>query len=275
MRRLLLVPVFLLGACGDIPQPFRHDGINAAVAPRAPRGVVVRPPDDSATGAALANAIVKRLLEAEVPAATREVVPGAWVIAAQTETGIATKVLHWSLAVPGAAPMGGLDQSLPTDVWAHAGPATIDRMADEVVSRLSSALHGDVAAEPPPGAQQPGRVPVVRLEPLTGLPGDGDKALGSAMRRTLDGMGVRFTGGEPDFIIRGRVTVAAGRPGEETLDVAWSVVNARTGEVLGTAAQQGAVPKGRLSGPWGSLASDIAAGGADGIADIITSAPAK
>lgn len=265
----------LLAACGDIPQPFRHEGINAAVAPRAPRGVVVRPVDDSPTATALAQAIVKRLVEAEVPAATREVVPGAWVIAAETETGIATKVLRWSLTPPGAESLGGLNQSLPVDIWAHAGPATIDRLADEVVAKLSGPLHGEV---PPAaaGAEAPAsKVPVVRLEPLSGLPGDGDKSLGRAMHRILGGMGVRLQEADPDFIVRGRIALVPGKVGEEILEVAWIVTNARTGEELGKAAQQGTVPKGRLAGPWGSLAGDIAAGGADGIADIITGTSQK
>ncbi|MBI3444961.1 MAG: hypothetical protein HY055_06295 [Magnetospirillum sp.] len=280
-RRFLGLPLGLLGlslaltACGDVPQPFRHEGINAAVAPRAPRGVVVRPADDGPTAAALAQAIVKRLVEAEVPASTREVVPGAWVIAAETETRIATKTLRWTLTPPGADSLGTMAQSLPTDVWAKAGPATIDRMADEVVAKLSGPLHGEIALPAPSGSVTAARAPVVRLEPLSGLPGDGDKALGDAMRRALNGLGVRLQGAEPDFILRGRAALTPGKPGEDMLEVAWIISNARTGEELGKAAQQGAVPKGRLAGPWGSLAGDIAAGGAEGIADIITAQSQK
>ena len=74
-----------------------------------------------------------------------------------------------------------------------------------------------------------------------------------------------------DFLLRASVTVAPGRPGEDVLAVTWSVTTAKGGEI-GNSAQQGPVAKGQLAGPWGSLAADIALGGAEGVAEIVRNA---
>ncbi|BAE49396.1 hypothetical protein [Paramagnetospirillum magneticum] len=273
MRRLsLLLLLLLTTACGDIPQPFRHEGLNAAVSPPGPRGVVVRPPDDSPSGAALAKAIIKRLSEQDIPASSRSAAAGSWVLAATPETSIATKRLVWRLIPPDGDIPAAITQSLPAALWETAGPATIDRMADEVVAKYAATLHGEPEQ---PLDSAPARVPAIRLEPLAGLPGDGDSALSRALGQALRRLGLRLGGPEADVTVLGRITLVPGRPGEEILDVTWVVQDARTGKELGKAAQQGALPKGRLSGPWGALAGDIAAGGAEGIADIIAAIPQK
>lgn len=267
MRRIaLLLPVLLLAACGDIPQPFRHEGANLAVAPVAARGVVVRPLDPTPRSSQLADAIVRRLLAAEIPASTREVVAGAWVIRGAVETDDAAAALHWTLSRSGGEVLGGVEQKIPAGAWSRATPKTIERIAAEVVDKLMDSLHGGTA----PATEVAG--PAIRLLPLTGLPGDGDTALAAAMRTMLKRGGLRVVEGDADFLLRGQVTVTPGRSGDEVLAVAWTV--ARGGEDLGTSAQQGAVPKGRLAGPWGSLASDIAAGGADGVSEIVRAAAA-
>lgn len=273
MKRLsLLLLLLLTAACGDIPQPFRHEGLNAAVSPPGPRGVVVRPPDDSPSSAALAKAIIKRLTEQDIPASSRSAAAGSWVLAATPETSVATKRLVWRLIPPDGDIPAAITQSLPTALWETAGPATIDRMADEVVAKYAATLHGET--EPTPDAAQ-ARAPMVRLEPLAGLPGDGDTALSRALAQALLRLGLGLGGPEADVTVQGRITLVPGRPGEEILDVTWVVQDAKTGKELGKAAQQGALPKGRLTGPWGALAGDIAAGGAEGIADIIAAIPQK
>jgi hypothetical protein len=268
MTRLFLVLLVVLGACGDMPQPFRHEGLNTAVAPPGPRGVVVRPPDDSQNGTALSQAIVKRLSEMDIPASIRSAASGSWVLAASTETTITTKRLAWRLITPDGGRPEEFQQSLPTSTWEQAGPATIDRLADEVVARYASILHGEeLQSTPVPAA----RSLVIRVEPLGGLPGDGDTSLFRALGRALQRLGVTLGANEADLTVRGRIALVPGGPGEEILDITWLVLDAKTGEELGKAAQQGALPKGRLAGPWGVLAGDIAAGGAEGIAEIVTS----
>jgi len=276
---LVLLSV-LLAACGDIPQPFRHDGPNLALAPSGARGVVVRPPDDdSPISPRIAEAIVRRLLEAEVPASTRPVVNGAWTMAAETEKTPAATVLRWSLVRSNGEVLASLTQTIPTGPWTRATAKTVEIIAAEVVDKLSGPLHGpadaiDAYGVPP---SMPGiRPPVVRLLPLTGLPGDGNQALAAAMRHMLEQAGMVMATGDDkgELVVRGQVTLSPGRPGEDVLALAW-VVSRPDGAELGSAAQQGALPKGRLDQPWGSLAAEIAAAGADGIAGIVRAAGKK
>lgn len=265
-----LALLLLVAACGEMPQPFRHEGLNPSVAPPGPRSVMVRAPDDGPSGAGLAGAIVKRLAEQDIPASTRSATAGSWVLAAEPEGRGATLALRWLLAPPDGEPPASFTQTLPAGVWEKAGAATLNRMADEVVAHFGPALHGvdpDAPAAPPP------RVPVVRIEPLAGLPGDGNTALAGAMRRILDRMGMRLVedDAQADFRVQGRISITADAGGQDLLAASWTVISP-AGEELGTANQQGPVPKGRLNGVWGSLAGDIAAGGADGVAQILRSA---
>ncbi|MDO8605557.1 MAG: hypothetical protein Q7R40_03380 [Phaeospirillum sp.] len=264
--RILFLLFFILAGCGDIPQPFRHEGANLVVAPVAARGVVVRPLDQSPRGMQLAEAIVRHLLIAEIPASTREATTGAWVISGEVEDSAAAASLRWTLTRSGNQAQGGLEQTIPAGAWARATPKTMDLIAAEVVAKLMGTLHDDA---PPAAPEVQG--PSIRLLPLVGLPGDGAAALTSAMRTMLGRGGLKVVDGAADFQLRGQVTVTPGRSGEEVLAVAWTVISP-TGEDIGASAQEGAVPKGRLAGPWGSLATDIAAGGAEGVGEIVRNA---
>ncbi|OAN50679.1 hypothetical protein A6A04_17640 [Paramagnetospirillum marisnigri] len=268
----LLLPL-LLAACGEIPQPFRHEGLNTAVVPLAARGVVVRPADDSAPARRVAEAVVRRLLEAEIPASIRPVVPGAWVIGAGIEPDATHARFRWVLVRPDGGDPVVVEQRVPAATWARATPKTVELIAAEVVEKLSPTLMGEMA--PAPGQTASTARPTVALLPLAGLPGDGGVSLAAAMRRLLDGNGIGTAEpGAADFRLRGQATLSAAASGDEVLDLAWTVLD-RDGRELGTATQQGAVPKGRLSGPWGGLATDIAAGGTEGVVAIIRAALRK
>ncbi|CAA7612273.1 conserved hypothetical protein [Candidatus Terasakiella magnetica] len=273
LRLAILLLAFAAAGCGEIPQPFRHEGINAALAPRVARGVVVRLADDAPQASALGQAVIKKLVEAEVPVPTRETVLGVWVLSGIVDRGADTVFVSWTLTPPGGEAMANLRQKLPAIAWGAATPRLIETLATEVVARMIGPLHGEADAPAPSQAAAAPRLAVL-LAPLAGLPGDGDKALGGAMRRLLQRAGYQVVDkGEAQFAIRGQVSITPGPPGEEILSVAWTV--SRGAEDLGSAAQNGAVPKGRLAGPWGSLAGDIAAGGVEGVVQIIEAASGK
>lgn len=275
MRALFLLLVSLLvAACGEMPQPFRHEGLNPSVAPPGPRAVLVRPPDESAAAQAVAAAVVKRLADQDIPASVKSSAPGSWVLASSAETLGASRRLVWRLISPEGEAPAEFAQILPAAQWEALGRAGVERMADEIVARYLPALHHEPTAVATEAAPPP-RVPTLRIERISGLPGDGDTALTKALAGILRRMGVKLTEGEADAVVGLRFSLVPGRPGEDMLDLTWVVKDGRSGAELGKAAQQGALPKGRLASAWGALAGDIAAGGAEGIADIMAAMPQK
>jgi hypothetical protein len=263
-----LLAAILLAGCGELPQPFRHEGINRLAIPTAPRGVVVRPVDDAPFGPALAESLVGRLLEAEVAATTREAAPGSWVLTGEPTEDGRRPAIRWTLVDGGGAEVASYMQAVPAAALVAADARTLKSVATEVVSKLSGPLHGELALEDQPPAILP---PSVKVVPPLGLPGDGSKALAQAMRRALLGYGLILRDDVTDFVVTGRATVNTARAAADDLDVAWVVTAVKDGAELGVAQQAGAVPKGKLGGAWGSLAADIAAGGAEGVIAIVRS----
>ncbi len=250
---MVLLPL-LLSACPEIPQPFRHEGLNPLALPHAPRGVAVRP-IDLPYGPELAEAVIERFRRDEIPATKREPGPGSWLLQAEADGAL----LRWRLLSPGGELASAYDQRLPSRPDAKV-------MAADAVNRLGGPLRGE------PTVAALDRRPKVKLVGPAGLPGDGDKALARAMRAALDLGGLAVVD-EAETVVVGRATAVPATGGMVSLDVAW-VVSRRGGE-LGTAAQRGDVPKSRLDLPWGALARDIAAGGAEGVVEIVRAAADK
>jgi hypothetical protein len=265
----LTLAALLLPGCGDPPQPFRHDGSPEAPRPQAARAVVVVPPDGPGPGPALAAAVVRALLAAEIPASTRPL-PGdaAWILTADSESRDDTVRLHWRLS-RGDRPPFEVTRSLPATAWAAATPALTDGLAAELTAALLPAL--DETPPPPPPTAAPSR-PRLRLIPPAGLPGDGNAALAAAMRRRLADSGLDLVAPDApaDLVLRVQ-SVITPLPDGDRLALVWRLTDASDAD-LGQASQQGAVPHGRLDRPWGSLADDIAAGGVEGVLDVLRGA---
>ncbi|SEH28111.1 hypothetical protein [Magnetospirillum fulvum] len=273
LAMLVLPVVLVLTGCGDLPKPFRHDGPNVALAPIAARAVLVRRVGDDPQGAMLADAVVRRLLEAEIPATTRSGGGGGWTLVADAEESADSIRLRWRLLRANGDSAAEQTQTVPAEAWRRPSPRLIDGLAADLVVTLMPVLSGT----PPTPATPPPPPPItVRLTPLSGLPGDGNLALGSALRRLLEKSGFKPVEGDTaaDFVVRAQATVIPAAGGQETLTMVW-IVGGTDGAELGRVSQQGAVPKGRLSGSWGSLASDIAAGGVEGITELVRTATRK
>jgi len=267
---MLVLPLLILTGCGDVPKPFRHDGPNAALVPTAARAVLVQRIDDEPRSTALTDAVVRHLLESEIPATTRSGGGGAWTLVPVAENGPSATVLHWTLLRADGTNAADFTQTVPAEAWRTPSPRLADGLAADVVVKLMPVLNGTPPAAPPPP-------PItVRLTPLSDLPGDGNTALSGALRRLLEKSGYKPVEGEAaaDFVVRAQATITAAPGGQESLTMVW-IVGGTDGAELGRVSQQGEVPKGRLARPWGSLASDIAAGGVEGIGDLIRTAKRK
>jgi hypothetical protein len=268
-RLLCLLAILTLAACGTIPQPFKHEGVNSFAVPMAPGGVMVRQAEPTLAGRALAEALVKAFSEDEVPASARDTaLPGAWRLetAVSRAGGLAT--LDFTLLSTDGETKATHTARLLAEDWDSADGAVMAKLANEIVRSVSAPLRDPGGAQAAAAPAQRAKLPSVTIAPLAGLPGDGNTALHTALKRALEanGMLVRAEGG--DYLVSGRFNIVPLPGNQDGLEVSWAVKDP-AGKELGQAGQQGALPKGRLARPWGALAGDIAMGGAQGVLQII------
>lgn len=276
MRRLFpLAALVLLAACGDLPQPFRHDDndVPKLARPKMDRGLTIRPIEGAPQGEALAAAMAAALERHEILAVVRSGPAFGNLLEAQLAEEGGRAVINWRLSAPDGTILSRHVQAVPATAWGQADKNRLKLMATEAAAVLAPPLLVDPdalaktqdLAKPDPADRRP----VVMLANLAGLPGDGDKTLMAALRAALGQNGVLVRDGGAEHLVQGSVTVTPGRPNEDNVLVVWQVKNAKDGATLASIDQGGAVPRGRLDLPWGSLARDIAEGGAAGLVQAL------
>ncbi|MBC7953406.1 MAG: hypothetical protein H7Z12_16495 [Rhodospirillaceae bacterium] len=279
IRRTLSMVLLVAGcaACGDVPQPFRHEGTPDSLArPKLTRGVTVRPPAGVDNAQAVAEALVRALGEQDVPAMVHEGpafghVPAFGYVIESSADDLGTSMgVRWTLKTPEGEAAASNTQTIPKLILTKADPKQMTRLAANAAAILARPL-ADPDALPQkntgPDAVD-NRIPV-SVTPLRGLPGDGDKAMTTALKRALERSGLVVKDDGAAYMVEGKITVAPGLPGEDTVTVAWILKRVEGDAQLANIGQSGAVPRGKLSGPWGSLARDIAEGGASGLLEVI------
>ncbi|MGE5518187.1 MAG: hypothetical protein ACM31D_20480 [Bacteroidota bacterium] len=262
-----------LAACGEIPQPFRHDddGVPRLARPKMTRGVTVHPPADTAEGRSLADALVRALEDQEVPALVRDGTAFGHVIDGQVRDDGKTVSVHWVLKAPDGSTAAESAHTVTRAVLDQNNPVLMKRAAVNAATTLAAPLADpDALPVKGPAVAVADNRPSVTVVPLRGLPGDGDKSLTEALKRALGRGGLLVKDDGADYMVEGMVTVAPGLPGEDTVTVAWRVKRG-SGAELGNIAQDGGVPRGRLSQAWGTMARDIAEGGAAGVVEVVLS----
>lgn len=123
-----------------------------------------------------------------------------------------------------------------------------------------------IAPEPAAGSRR--HRTTMRLEPLTGLPGDGSQSLRRAMKSALERRGILVVSTGGDVAASLRMTQSDGGEGRIKMAFAWEVTGA-DGQVIGHVDQKGEAKPSEISGAWGDLARRIADGGADGLAQLV------
>lgn len=111
--------------------------------------------------------------------------------------------------------------------------------------------------------------PVFLVRNITGAPGDGNLALRTAMLRALRNADAMVTDNpsQASYILQGSVQMAAPFAGRQQIRVIWLVTTV-TGEEVGTAIQENAVPQGSLDGSWGGVAQSVANAAINGVAQL-------
>lgn len=114
---------------------------------------------------------------------------------------------------------------------------------------------------------------MLRLIPVRGAPGDGNRALTAQMRARLAGFGfaVQEQAEGAGYAVSGEVAVAPARPGFQRVEIVWTV-SRRDGQDLGRVLQLNEVPAGSLNGLWGDVAFVVAEEASGGIRDVVSNA---
>lgn len=265
--RFVILACLAVGGCGQIPQPFRHDGAIPDIArPKMARGLTVRPVESLPDGALLADSVVQGLERHEIPAIMGTGPAFGMVVEARVARQDGQSGLEWVLRTPDGTVRPAGFSPLPAAAWAEIDPQTARRHGAEIAGQVAAIL---IDPDARPAAIAAPAKQTIRLAPFAGLPGDGDAVLPAALTRALERAGLLPVASGGDYILEGRVTVIPGLPGEETVAVAW-ILKAGDGGELGIINQDGVVPRGRLDSPWGALARDIAEGGAAGVAEALS-----
>jgi hypothetical protein len=274
----VLMPLVLLAACGDLPQPFLgNPGATARVLAQPPTPRLAIPAPGQAllsdqAAVSFAVALADALQQREVPAVAAPAQSGDWRLEVSAAVHGATVIPTYTVIDPKGQDHGKAEgAALPTADWAAAVPATLSRAATEAAPGIADLLtHIQAAlqqADPNSLYNRPARV---QLVPVIGAPGDGNLALTKQMRTMLARLGpmVQDTATGADFILRGTVRMVPITGGQERVEIQWSLATP-TGDERGRVIQLNDVPAGSLNGYWGDVATAVAQEAAAGVRDVI------
>ncbi|MGG5809688.1 hypothetical protein [Falsiroseomonas sp. CW058] len=281
-RRAFLAAPLALAACGPLPQPFRGrpgevarrlarpPGYRVAVMPGA--GVLLTDGDAET----LSRAVAEALAGQEIPAVSGEALPLDWrlLLAAEREGG--NVVPRYALRDADGQALGMLvGRPVAARDWAEGGEAVLRRAAAEAAPNLATLL-ARIDAQRRTGDERAtgSGPPVLRLIPVRGAPGDGNRSLTARMRERLAGFGfaVQDQADGAQYAVSGQVTMAPGASrAVQRVEIVWTV-SRRDGQDLGRVLQLNEVPAGSLNGLWADVALVVAEEASGGIRDVVMNA---
>ena len=281
----VLAAGILLAACGQLPRPFQPEDKsgNALLNLRDGAGIVVQPIAGAPTagGQILAEALVARLRDRDIPAGTENGNLGSRHLMGRAAVrplpgGREEILLYWEMREPDGGRTGILTQrrEQAAGAWAAGAPALLETLAEALAPEVAALVQDPALASSPrvKAAAIPG-FPGARLVVLQipGAPGDAAHSLPSALEAALQAakLPVADRIGDNDLLILGDVAVGPKDGDLQTVAIRWSLVSARDDRELGEIAQQNVVPAGSLDGPWGPVADEVARAAASGLLDLL------
>ncbi len=282
-RRGALLGLFGLAACGDLPQPFRgQPGEVAARLARPPAYRIAIPPpagalQTRAQAEAYAEALAEQLMAQEVPAVAGEPWPLDWVVEVSATRQPAGVLPHYRLRDGDGTLLGEASgRMVSTRDWLTGDEVALRRAAADDAKSLATLVARADALRRTGDERTAGAGPlVVRLLPVRGAPGDGNRSLTARMSEQLAALGFRVQDQSDgaQFAVMGVVEMAAAPRGQQRIEIVWTVQR-RDGFDLGRVLQLNEVPARSLNGLWGDVAFVVANEAAGGIRDVIANAQA-
>jgi hypothetical protein len=276
--RLALALVLLVAACGDLPRPFegRPGAIGSRLSQPPPARLAVVPTGQVLLGDAAAgqyaSAVAEAMQEEALPAVAEPVRPGDWRLELSAALRGSQVVPGFRVRDPAGAERGLAEaQPVPAATWSEAAPDMLRRAGREAAPTIAGLLAGIEAArrdaDPDSLVNRPVRI---HLRPITGAPGDGNRALARHMREQLMrlGMTVQDKADGADYAVGAEVSLADMPGNQQRVEIRWRVADARGAEA-GQVAQLNQVPRGTLAGLWADVALVVAQEAAGGIKDVI------
>ena len=275
--------LFGLAACGDLPQPFRgQPGQAAARLARPPAYRIAIPPPTGALqtraqAEAYAEALAEQLMAQEVPAVAGDPWPLDWVVEVSATRQAAGVLPLYRLRDGDGTLLGeATGRMVSTRDWLAGDEAALRRVAADGAQSLATLVARADALRRTGDERTAGAGPlVVRLLPVRGAPGDGNRSLTARMSEQLAALGFRVQeqSDGAQFAVMGVVEMAAAPRGQQRIEIVWTVQR-RDGFDLGRVLQLNEVPAGSLNGLWGDVAFVVANEAAGGIRDVIANAEA-
>lgn len=281
-RHLLLAPLLLAACGGPLPQPFRgRPGEVARQLARppsyrlsvAPAAGVLLTDEDART---LARITAEALAGQDVPAVAGESFPLDWRLLIAADRDGQVVLPRFALGDADGRPLGMLTgRPVPARDWAEGGEPVLRRAAEDAAPRLAQLL-ARIDAQRRTGDERAAGAgpPVLRLIPVRGAPGDGNRSLTARMRDRLAGFGfaVQDQAEGAQYAVSGEVTMAQGSSrAVQRVEIVWTI-SRRDGQDLGRVLQLNEVPAGSLNGLWGDVAFVVAEEASGGIRDVVVNA---
>ena len=129
----------------------------------------------------------------------------------------------------------------------------VDDLANEILPHLVTRLAGDSRPAKPLQASE-----AIAVGTIIGAPGDGATALRRAFESVLarTDIGYSETTETALAVVDGKIEVSPASKDTEQVKLVWTIRDSAQKEVA-IFRQQNKIPKGRLSGRWGTIAFDI------------------
>lgn len=271
-------------ACGPLPRPFQPPAEappNPLVIEATALGVLVQPLDGTTLPMSklLSQAVVEGFKRRNIRATTDQGVNSRYRLKGKAEINQDDPSLpyvvtiEWTLFDYGGNIIAIVNEGISGSRkdWDFGSPKVIAEVGENA-PKLIAAMIGEEEKDLEPARP---RLAGLWIVPIQNAPGDGDISLTRAIMIAIKGAGIGIARDRrhAEFVLQGRVGLDPPKDGLQRVEIVWTLLTSDEREI-GRARQENLVEAGTFSGPWGEIASLIAAAALEGIEGVIQAARA-